>query len=97
MPRNEATLLDIAHAARLVQTFAQKMTKEAFLGDFKTMSAILSHLTVIGDAVRRCSPPFRDRHPILLWSLMAGTRDHLIFFRSKRARHPRPFRAKELA
>jgi len=33
MPRDDATLLDIAHAARLIQTFIQGMTKEAFLGD----------------------------------------------------------------
>jgi uncharacterized protein with HEPN domain len=78
MPRNEATLLDIAHAAPLVQTFVQSMTREAFPGDFKTQSAVLYRLTVIGEAVRRLSPAFRDRHPILPWSLMAGRRDHLI-------------------
>jgi uncharacterized protein with HEPN domain len=78
MPRDEATLLDIAHAARLVQTFVQSMTKEAFLRDFKTQSAVLYQLTVIGEAVRRWSPAFRDRHPILPWSLMAGMRDHLL-------------------
>jgi uncharacterized protein with HEPN domain len=78
MPRNEATLLDIANAARLVQTFVQGMTKEAFLADPKTQSAVLHQLTIIGEAVKRLSPAFRDRHPILPWSLMAGMRDHLI-------------------
>jgi len=33
MSRDDATLLDIAIAARLIQTFIQGMTKEAFLGD----------------------------------------------------------------
>jgi uncharacterized protein with HEPN domain len=78
MPRDEATLLDIANAARLVQTFVQGMTKETFLGDLKTQSAVLHQLTVIGEAVKRLSQTFRDRYPILPWSLMAGMRDHLI-------------------
>jgi uncharacterized protein with HEPN domain len=33
MPRDDATLLDIVNAARLIQTFIPDMTKEAFLGD----------------------------------------------------------------
>jgi uncharacterized protein with HEPN domain len=41
MLRDDATLLDIANAARLVQTFIQDMTREAFLSDLKTQSAVL--------------------------------------------------------
>lgn len=36
MRRDEATLLDIAKAARLALGFIQGLGKEAFLGDFKT-------------------------------------------------------------
>ena len=78
MPRDDATLLDMANAARLIQTFIQGMTKEAFLGDLKTQSAVLHQVTVIGEAVKRLSQAFRGRHPILPWSLMAGMRDHLM-------------------
>jgi uncharacterized protein with HEPN domain len=78
MPRDDATLLDIVNAAHLIQTFIQDMTQEAFLGDLKTQSAVLHQITVIGEAVKRLSQAFRERHPILPWSLMAGMRDHLI-------------------
>jgi uncharacterized protein with HEPN domain len=78
MARDETILLDIANAARLIHTFIQGMTKEAFLGDLKTQSAVLHQITVIGEAVKRRSQAFRERHPILPWSLMAGMRDHLI-------------------
>jgi uncharacterized protein with HEPN domain len=78
MSRDDTTLLDIANAARLIQTFIQGMNREAFLGDLKTQSAVLHQVTVIGEAVKRLSPAFRERHPILPWSLMAGMRDHLI-------------------
>jgi uncharacterized protein with HEPN domain len=40
MFRDDATLLDIANAARLVQTFIQGMTKAAFLSDLKTQSSV---------------------------------------------------------
>jgi uncharacterized protein with HEPN domain len=76
--RDNATLLDIATAARLIQTFIQGMTKEALLGDLKTQSAVLHQVPVIGNAVKRLSQAFREQHPILPWSLMVGMRDHLM-------------------
>jgi uncharacterized protein with HEPN domain len=78
MRRDEATLLDIAKAARLVLAFTEGVTKEAFLKDLKTQSATLHQLMVIGEAVRRLSREFRDQHPEIPWSLIAGMRDHLI-------------------
>lgn len=78
MTRDDATLLDIVQAARLIQRFIQAMTQEAFLTDLKTQSAVLHQITVMGEAVKRLSQAFRERHPILPWSLMAGMRDHLI-------------------
>ena len=65
MSRDDATLLDIANAARLSQTSIQGMTQEAFLGDLKTQSAVLHQVTVIGKAVKRLSQAFLERHPIL--------------------------------
>lgn len=78
MARDEATLLDIAHAAHLIQSFIAGMTKDDFLRDHKTQSAVLHQLTIVGEAVERLSRAFRDSHPILAWVLMSGMRDHLI-------------------
>lgn len=78
MQRDEATLLDIAKAARLVLVFIQGMAKEAFLDDLKTQSSVLYQLIVIGEAVKRLSHEFRAQHPDIPWSLIAGMRDHLI-------------------
>ena len=49
MRRDEATLLDIAKAARLVAAFTQGMNKRAFLDDLKTQSAVLHQLLIIGE------------------------------------------------
>ena len=78
MHRDEATLLDIATAARLVLEFTEGMDQAAFLDDIKTQSSVLHQLKVLGEAVKRLSDEFRSRHPEIPWTLMAGMRDKLI-------------------
>jgi uncharacterized protein with HEPN domain len=65
MLRDDATLLDIARAAHLIQTFIAGIAKDDFLVDQKTQSAVLHQLTILGEAVKRLSRAFRDQHPIL--------------------------------
>ena len=65
MSRDDATLLDILKAARLVVEFKRKLEKQAFLRDIKTQSAILHQLLVIGEAVNRLSEEFRDRKSVV--------------------------------
>ncbi len=78
LDRDQATLLDIHRAARLVLEFKGALTRDAFLDDLKTQSAILHQLLVIGEAVKRLSAEFRTGHPAVPWALMAGMRDNLI-------------------
>ena len=78
MQQDEVTLLDVAEAARLVLAFVQGMTKDAFLDDLKTQSAVLHQLMIMGEAVKRLSRQFRAQNPETPWSLIAGMRDHLI-------------------
>jgi uncharacterized protein with HEPN domain len=78
MPRDEAILLDIARAARLVLEFKQNLDKAVFLQDIKTQSAVLHQLMVLGEAVKRLSSDFRTGHPEIPWVLIAGMRDKLI-------------------
>lgn len=76
--RDQALLLDIARAAELVLEFKKGMKKATFLKDLKTQSAILHQLMVMGEAVKRLSEDFRNRHPQIPWPLIAGMRDKLI-------------------
>ena len=78
MSRDDAVLLDLVNAAHLIQSFVQDMTKESFMVDLKTQSAVLHQVAVIGEAVKWLSQGFRESHPILPWLSMAGMRDHLI-------------------
>jgi len=53
MQRDEVVLQDIRNAARLVVQFVEGFDKPAFLNDWKTQSAVLYQLTLIGEAVKR--------------------------------------------
>jgi uncharacterized protein with HEPN domain len=78
MKRDEAVLLDLFRAARLVLEFKQGMDKAAFLDDLKTQSSVLHQLMVMGEAAKRLSDDFRDQHAEIPWRLIAGMRDNLI-------------------
>ncbi len=78
MSNDEVILLDIIRAGRLALTFKDNLDKAAFLQDLKTQSAVLHQLTIMGEAVKRLSPDFRQRHREIPWKLIAGLRDVLI-------------------
>lgn len=78
MLRDSATLLDMLKAARLAVEFREDMDKRAFLQDSKTQSAILHQLLVLGEATKRLSQEFRERHQKIPWRQITGMRNKLI-------------------
>ncbi len=76
--RDDIVLKDITNAAQLIATFVDGLGKEDFLEDWKTRSAVLYQLTVIGEAVKRLSLEIRHTHSQIPWASMAGMRDHLV-------------------
>ena len=78
MSHDEVVLKDITRAVGLAIAFRQGMSKEEFMVDVKTQSAVLHQLLVIGEAVKRLSTSFREEHPAVPWRDMSGMRDVLI-------------------
>jgi uncharacterized protein with HEPN domain len=76
--RDKVVIKDIVNAANLVIEFVKDEKKESFIEDWKTRSAVLYQLTVIGEAVKRLSKEFRAKYPQIPWALIAGMRDNLI-------------------
>ena len=70
MQRDDVVLQDIINAARLVKEFIQGFEKESFVYDWKTRSAVLYQITVIGEAVKRLSKEFRASHSELIETFM---------------------------
>ena len=76
--KDESSLIDILHAARLVKSFVEDFDQEAFENDIMCQSAVTHQLTIIGEATKRISKEYRNRHPEMPWRRMAGMRDVLI-------------------
>lgn len=78
MSRDDTTLLDILDAARAALEFLGDSDEDTFREDRKTQSAVLHQLILIGEAAKRLSSAFRERHPQIPWKDIAGLRDRLI-------------------
>ncbi len=75
---DESYVMDILHAARLVQSFVLDVDSEAFDRDIMQQSAVIHQLMIIGEATKHISQQFKDDHPEVPWKDMAGMRDVLI-------------------
>jgi uncharacterized protein with HEPN domain len=69
---------DIYTAINDVLDFTSGMTVEAFCSDIKTSNAVIRSLEVLGEATKHIPDEFRQKHPQIPWSKMAGMRDVLI-------------------
>jgi uncharacterized protein with HEPN domain len=52
--------------------------EKVFLAEPLIQDAVIYKLAVIGEAVKRLPPAFRDRHPDIPWKRIAGMRDVVI-------------------
>jgi|LakMenE27Jul10ns_1017307.scaffolds.fasta_scaffold00012_3 uncharacterized protein with HEPN domain len=78
MHRDDATLLDIAHAAKRVLLYAADLKKSSLMADDEKQSAILYQVIVLGEATNRLTSEFCSRHSEIPWKEIAGMRDILI-------------------
>jgi uncharacterized protein with HEPN domain len=70
---------DILTAIADIEGFTRGMHYETFAEDKKTVNAVIRGLEVLGEAPKRISTSiFRQKHPEIPWSKMAGMRDVLI-------------------
>lgn len=71
-------LNDILFAIADIEEFLGGMSYEVFAGDKRTVNAVIRSLEVLGEATKRIPISFRQKHPDIPWSKMAGMRDVLI-------------------
>ena len=78
MPRDAETVTDIVLACHRVVEFTADMTRDVFMGDARTQSAVIHQLLIIGEGAGRLSEAFRTRHDRIPWHEIRGMRNHLI-------------------
>jgi uncharacterized protein with HEPN domain len=71
-------LQDILAAIVEIEEFTSGMTFDDFENDRKTINAVIRSLEVLGEATKHIPAQFRNKHPEIPWSKMAGMRDVLI-------------------
>ena len=78
MFRDRATLIDIYTAGASIVQSTQNLALDELRLDSTKLKAVLYDLIVIGEATKRLSPEFRDRHSEMPWKKMAGLRDVVV-------------------
>jgi uncharacterized protein with HEPN domain len=69
---------DILEAIDSIQTYTKDIDYEGFVGDKKTVDAVIRNFEIIGEATRQIPLAVRQEYPKVPWREMAGMRDKLI-------------------
>ncbi len=75
---DDGTALDILTAARHIREFAAGLTRAQLDTDLLVQSALLHQIIILGEAVKRLSDEFRQAHPSIPWTQIAGMRDRCV-------------------
>ena len=76
MRSDRALLLDILDAIAGIERY--QTTRSVFDADERTQVWMVNRLQVIGEACRKLSDAFRERHPEIPWRAVVGMRHHLV-------------------
>lgn len=76
--RDPGRLEHIMIAIGNIEDFTREMTYDAFIGDKRTLYAIIYNIQIIGEATYKLTKEFKATHPELPWSLMEKMRHVLV-------------------
>ncbi|MER3459572.1 MAG: hypothetical protein C4309_13950 [Chloroflexota bacterium] len=69
---------DILEAMERIITYTSELSYAQFMEATRTQDAVLRNTEVIGEALKRLSPPLRKRYPAVPWKDIAAMRDKVI-------------------
>jgi len=69
---------DLVEACEDILSFTEGISYTEFVGDKRTVNAVVRSLEVIGEATKKLPISFRNNYPNMPWKQMAGMRDKLI-------------------
>jgi len=78
MRESRLLLHDILQAAKDIRDFSSGISREEFVADEKTRSAVLYKFAVMGEATKLLPEDLREHYPDIPWRSIAGLRDRVI-------------------
>lgn len=78
MPRDTAHVADIIESARIARACLTGVERDDFLRNVQLQDAVIRRIEIMGEAARRVSMQFRERHAEISWRKMIGMRNRLI-------------------
>lgn len=75
MLRDQEAIVDIVESIKLILRYVEGVSQEALAANVEKQDAILRRITIIGEATKRLSPEFRQKHSGIPWKKIAGMRD----------------------
>jgi uncharacterized protein with HEPN domain len=75
---NRLLVGDMLDAAKKIRSYCFGFTMEQFLGDDRTIDAVVRNFEIIGEAANRIHPDFQAANPQIDWNTLRGFRNRLI-------------------
>ncbi len=69
---------DMLEAIGKIERYTEGLGYEQFRKDDKTIDAVITNFTIIGEAAKKIPAKIRKYHPEIPWKEMAGMRDKLV-------------------
>lgn len=68
----------IENSLKRIISYTSDFSREMFLEDLQLQDACIRQIEILGEATKRISDSFKERHPDIPWKDMAGMRDKVI-------------------
>ena len=80
MSKRQPELLvgDIIDSGNKILSYTQALTFEQFVGDSKTVDAVIRNFEIIGEAANRLPEEFKELHSDIDWHRIKGFRNRIV-------------------
>ena len=77
--RPENTLIEyIRESIEKIERYISGMSADSFIGDERTVDAVVRNLEIIGEAANRLPAQFKEHHGLIEWSKIVGLRHRIV-------------------
>ena len=76
--RDDIRILDIEECINRIELYIKNLDYEQFMQDIKTQDAVIRNLEIIGEAAKKLTEEFKEKHSNIAWYEIGRLRDKLI-------------------